>query len=146
MQSAVVLLLQATLREQDPLIISEIWLNVTNHGLRITPVLVKGATFTSPGCNQAFKVYDCTDCTWRHLNLFQVKTYTYAWLSWFQCMEHGIKTVYTPWVSPTSAFTFLYKVLDQLSKIGSRYREDLKCIHFLWLKRKSDPPFLFEWI
>lgn len=146
MQSAEVLLFQATLRVQVPLIISEIRLNVTNQELRITLDLVKGATFTCPECAQACKVYESADCTWRHLNLFQFITYVYARLPWVQCTEHGIKTVSAPWVCPVSAFTLLFEALDQVCKIESKHRKDLKCIRYLWLKRKSDPSFLHEWI
>ena len=36
--------------------------------------------------------------------------------------------------------------VDQVRKAEFKYREDLKGSRYLWLKRKKDLPFLFEWV
>mgnify|MGYP001173888324 FL=1 len=54
-------------------------------------------------------VHDTIEKTWRHLNFFQYKAYIHFRTPRTNCPEDGIHLVDSPWASPGSGFTLLFK-------------------------------------
>jgi transposase len=68
-----------------------------------------GTKFPCPECGGSHPVHDCLERTWRHLNLFQHKTYLHARVPRVECPEHGVHQIAVPWGEERSGFTLLFE-------------------------------------
>jgi len=68
-----------------------------------------GTRFPCPECGGSHPVHDCPERTWRHLNLFQHKTYLHARVPRVKCPEHGVHQIAVPWGEERSGFTLLFQ-------------------------------------
>lgn len=63
-----------------------------------------------PTCGKACLVEDHADeRTWRHLDMWQAKTWIHAAMPRTNCPEHGILRVALPWSEPNSRFTMMFE-------------------------------------
>ena len=69
----------------------------------------EGTRFPCPKCGGSHPVHDCLERTWRHLNLFQHKTYLHARVPRVECPEHGVHQIAVPWGEERSGFTLLFE-------------------------------------
>ena len=69
----------------------------------------EGTRFPCPKCGGSHPVHDCLERTWRHLNLFQHKTYLHARVPRTECPEHGVHQIAVPWGEERSGFTLLFE-------------------------------------
>jgi len=59
-----------------------------------------------PTCGKACNVRDHGDeRMWRHMDLWQAKSFLHAQMPRIDCPEHGVLTVDVPWAAPLSRFT-----------------------------------------
>jgi transposase len=65
----------------------------------------KGAKFKCPVCGKLCPAYDTVQKTWRHLNLFQYKTFIHARIPRIDCSEHKKKQIEIPWARNLSGFS-----------------------------------------
>lgn len=67
-------------------------------------------TLPCPTCGRACQVEDhAADRTWRHLDLWQAKTWIHAEMPRTNCPEHGILRVAVPWSDPNSRFSMAFE-------------------------------------
>ena len=69
----------------------------------------EGTRFPCPKCGGSHPVHDCLERTWRHLNLFQHKTYLHARVPRVECPEHGVHQIAVPLGEERSGFTLLFE-------------------------------------
>lgn len=63
-----------------------------------------------PTCGEACLVEDHADeRTWRHLDMWQAKTFIHAKMPRTNCPKHGILRVAVPWSEPNSRFTMAFE-------------------------------------
>lgn len=63
-----------------------------------------------PACGKPCNVRDHgEERTWRHLDLWQAKTYLHAAMPRTDCPTHGVLTVPVPWSEPNSRFTMAFE-------------------------------------
>lgn len=63
-----------------------------------------------PTCGKACLVEDHADeRIWRHLDMWQAKTWIHAAMPRTNCPEHGILRVALPWSEPNSRFTMMFE-------------------------------------
>ncbi len=93
--------------------VTETWFEEVEGGadeLHIRVARVRGKSVPCPECGRDCGVYDTRDRTWRHLDIWQFKTYVHCAVPRTDCPEHGVKTVLMPWeVRPNSHFTALFE-------------------------------------
>lgn len=69
-----------------------------------------GAAVACPECGARCGVYDARERTWRHLDIWQLRTVVHCRVPRADCPEHGPRTVRVPWeVRPNSHFTALFE-------------------------------------
>ena len=70
----------------------------------------RGHAVPCPECGRACGVYDTRERVWRHLDIWQFRTYVHCAVPRADCPEHGVRTVLMPWeVRPNSHFTALFE-------------------------------------
>lgn len=63
-----------------------------------------------PTCGEACLVEDHADeRTWRHLDMWQAKTFIHAKMPRTNCPKHGVLRVAIPWAEPNSRFTMAFE-------------------------------------
>ena len=79
-------------------------------GLHVRVARVKGGAVPCPECGAHCGVYDARERTWRHLDIWQFRTYVHCAVPRADCPEHGVGTALMPWeVRPNSHFTALFE-------------------------------------
>jgi transposase len=74
----------------------------------------RGAQFARPARDCAHDrcpVHDTVERTWRHLDFFQHRAVSRAWLARVRCPERGVRRVSVPWARPGSGHTLLFEAL-----------------------------------
>ena len=70
----------------------------------------RGHAVPCPVCGRRCGVHDTRERTWRHLDIWQFRTYVHCAVPRADCPEHGVRTVLMPWeVRPNSHFTALFE-------------------------------------
>lgn len=78
--------------------------------LHVRVARVRGKAVPCPECGGRCGVHDTRERTWRHLDIWQFRTYVHCAVPRADCPEHGVKTVLMPWeVRPNSHFTALFE-------------------------------------
>ena len=69
-----------------------------------------------PKCERSCPGYDFREREWRHLDLFEYKTFVVAEVPRVECPEHGVVTLQVPWAQGSSRFTAKFEtvVIDWL--------------------------------
>ena len=63
-----------------------------------------------PTCGAQCPVEDhADDRTWRHLDMWQAKTYIHARMPRIRCSTHGVLRIAIPWSEPNSRFTMAFE-------------------------------------
>ena len=70
----------------------------------------RGHAIPCPECGVPCGARDARERTWRHLDIWQFRTYVHCAVPRTDCPEHGVRTVLMPWeVRPNSHFTALFE-------------------------------------
>ena len=70
----------------------------------------RGEAVECPSCGRRAGVYDTRERVWRHLDIWQFRTYVHCAVPRADCPECGVGTVLMPWeVRPGSHFTALFE-------------------------------------
>ena len=70
----------------------------------------RGHAIPCPECGVPCGARDARGRTWRHLDIWQFRTYVHCAVPRTDCPEHGVRTVPMPWeVRPNSHFTALFE-------------------------------------
>ena len=70
----------------------------------------RGHAIPCPECGVPCGVHDARERTWRHLDIWQFRTYVHCAVPRTDCPEHGVRTVLMPWGGrPNSHFTALFE-------------------------------------
>lgn len=105
--------LQETLEIESPWFVSGHEFNRAEGQIHVYLNFKRGDTFSCPVCNSTGnKVYDVVneDRTWRHLDLFQFKTFLHARQPRIDCNScNKITTIQVDWARPRSGFTWLFE-------------------------------------
>lgn len=82
-----------------------------------------GAAVACPECGARCGVYDARERTWRHLDIWQLRTVVHCRVPRVDCPEHGPRTVRVPWeVRPNSHFSVTRVGVDDAARArGQRY-------------------------
>jgi transposase len=92
----------------SPWIIEDVRLDHTEEVADISLKYPSQTLFPCPECKNLCKVHDQTqERTWRHLNLWQYKTYLCAKLPRVRCSKHGVKQIAVPWAETHARMTLL---------------------------------------
>ena len=93
--------------------VTETWFDEVEGGadeLHVRVARRRGRAVPCPECGRACGVYDTRERTWRHLDIWQFRTYVHCAVPRTDCPDHGVKTVLMPWeVRPNSHFTALFE-------------------------------------
>lgn len=69
-----------------------------------------GEALPCPECGRPCGVYDTRERVWRHLDIWQYRTYVHCRLPRCDCPEHGPRTAWAPWGSESSPhFTAMFE-------------------------------------
>jgi len=110
-------LFQSLLRLSEPWFISGIDIDLADEALHVRIDFRRDARFVCPECGLLTDVYDRTDeRAWRHLDLWQCKTWLHCRLPRIHCAQHGVRQVGTPWAEPGSRLSsaFEARVIDTI--------------------------------
>ena len=70
----------------------------------------RGHAIPCPVCGVPCGVHDTRERTWRHLDIWQFRTYVHCAVPRTDCPEHGVRTVPVPWeVRPNSHLAALFE-------------------------------------
>jgi len=101
--------LTALLQLKDPWYISDINIDVEKEEVHIQVTHHHGR-LPCPECGRDCLIEDHADeRVWRHLDMWQAKTFIHARMPRTNCPEHGIRRVATPWAEPNSRFTMFFE-------------------------------------
>ena len=93
--------------------VTEAWFEEVEGGadeLHVRVARVRGKAVPCPECGRRCGVHDTRERTWRHLDIWQFRTYVHCAVPRADCPEHGVRTVLMPWeVRPNSHFTALFE-------------------------------------
>ena len=93
--------------------VSETWFEEVEGGpdeLHVRVARRRGHAVPCPECGVPCGVHDARERTWRHLDIWQFRTYVHCAVPRTDCPEHGVRTVLMPWeVRPNSHFTALFE-------------------------------------
>lgn len=106
---------QALLRLSEPWYIAGIDVDTAGEAMHVRIDFRRDARFACPECGGAAEVYDRADeRVWRHLDLWQCKTWLHCRLPRIRCDQHGVRQVGTPWAEPGSRLSsaFEARVID----------------------------------
>lgn len=99
----------ALLRLSEPWFIDRLEADIAKEEVHVFVDHRRG-TLPCPECGRACIIHDhVEERVWRHLDLWQAKTFIHAQLPRTSCDEHGIKRAATPWAEPGSRFTFMFE-------------------------------------
>ena len=77
--------------------VSEVALNLSDSEVKVR-IIYKSSRGYCLECGKEFSVYDYREeRNWRHLDTCQMITTLTSKVPRIKCMEHGVKTVSTPW-------------------------------------------------
>lgn len=106
---------QALLKLPEPWYIASIEIDEAGEAMHVHIDYRAGAALACPQCGTSVEVYDrSTERVWRHLDLWQCKTWLHCRLPRIRCPEHGVRQVGTPWAEPGSRLSsaFEARVID----------------------------------
>ena len=106
----------ALLALRDPWYISSLDVDVQKQEMHVH-IFHQPVALPCPECSRPCPVHDHVESrTWRHLDLWQCKTWLHCQLPRTDCPEHGIHRVKTPWAEPNSRFTMAMeaKIIDAI--------------------------------
>lgn len=93
--------------------VTEAWFEEVEGGadeLHVRVARARGKAVPCPECGRRCGVHDTRERTWRHLDIWQFRTYVHCAVPRADCPEHGVRTVLMPWeVRPNSHFTALFE-------------------------------------
>ena len=116
--------------------VSGVWFEEVEGGqdeLHVRVARAKGKAVPCPVCGERRGVYDTRERTWRHLDIWQFRTYVHCAVPRADCPECGVGTVLMPWeVRPNSHFTALFEAqvlaavmrVSTVSEVAGRVGED----------------------
>lgn len=106
---------QTLLKLSEPWFIAGIDIDGTGEAMHVHIDFRRDARFSCPVCGVPAEVYDRADeRVWRHLDLWQCKTWLHCRLPRIRCGEHGVRQVDIPWAEPGSRLSqaFEAKVIE----------------------------------
>jgi len=106
---------QTLLKLAEPWFITGIDLDSAQEAMHVHIDFRRDARFACPDCGAQAEVYDRADeRVWRHLDLWQCKTWLHCRLPRIRCGAHGVRQVRTPWAEPGSRLSqaFEAKVIE----------------------------------
>lgn len=93
--------------------VTETWFEEVEGGadeLHVRVARARGKAVPCPECGVPCGVHDTRERTWRHLDIWQFRTYVHCAVPRTDCPEHGVRTVLMPWeVRQNSHFTALFE-------------------------------------
>ena len=93
--------------------VSETWFEEVEGGpdeLHVRVARRRGHAVPCPECGVPCGVHDARERTWRHLDIWQFRTYVHCAVPRTDCPEHGVRTVLMPWeVRPNSHLAALFE-------------------------------------
>lgn len=99
----------ALLRLQEPWYISKIDVDVVAEEAHVF-IAHRHEKLPCPACGKRCNVRDHgEERRWRHLDLWQAKTYLHAAMPRTDCPTHGVLTVPVPWAEPNARFTMAFE-------------------------------------
>lgn len=94
---------QTLLKLAEPWFIAGIEVDPQGEAMHVHIDFRRDARFACPECGRSTEVYDRSEeRVWRHLDLWQCKTWLHCRLPRVRCDEHGVRQVGTPWAEPGS--------------------------------------------
>lgn len=87
-----------------------------------------GTSFSCPECHTDSPFHDFRkERTWRHLDTMQFETRVVAEVPRVRCLEHGARSITTPWAEPHARFTLLFEafaieVLQNATNVSAAQR------------------------
>lgn len=123
----------ALLRLKEPWYISRIDLDVAAEEAHVFITHHHGQ-LPCPTCGNACNVRDHGDeRVWRHLDLWQAKSFLHAAMPRTDCPEHGVLTVAVPWAEPNARFTMAFEARAILALQSTKTVEGARAImHISW--------------
>lgn len=104
--------MEALLGLKDPWTLTRIEADLEAGQVDLYVDFLPGSRWPCPECGQgSCPVHDTVERTWRHMNLFQYKTYVHARVPRVKCPDHGVRQVKVPWSREGSGFTLLFESL-----------------------------------
>ncbi|MGH8115458.1 MAG: ISL3 family transposase, partial [Rhodanobacteraceae bacterium] len=106
---------QTLLRLAEPWFIAGIDIDPAGEAMHVRIDFRRDARLGCPECGALAEVYDRTEeRVWRHLDLWQCKTWLHCRLPRVRCELHGVRQVGTPWAEPGSRLSsdFEARVID----------------------------------
>jgi transposase len=106
---------QTLLRLAEPWFIAGIDIDSEGEAMHVRIDFRRDARFACPECGARVEVYDrAEERVWRHLDLWQCKTWLHCRLPRVRCDTHGVRQVGTPWAEPGSRLSsdFEARVID----------------------------------
>ena len=84
----------------------------------------RGHAVPCPVCGVPCGVHDTRERTWRHLDIWQFRTYVHCAVPRTDCPGHGVRTVLMPWeVRPNSHFTALFEAQVLAARVRGQAAE-----------------------
>jgi transposase len=118
----------ALLRLREPWYISKIDVDVAAEEAHVY-ISHRHGQLPCPECGTPCNVRDHGDeRTWRHLDLWQAKTFLHASMPRTDCPTHGVLTVAVPWAEPNSRFTIAFEARAILAIQASKTVEGARSI------------------
>lgn len=106
---------QTLLKLAEPWYIAGIDIDPAGEAMHVHIDFRRDARFACPECGTQAEVYDRSEeRVWRHLDLWQCKTWLHCRLPRVGCAEHGVRQVAPPWAEPGSRLSaaFEARVID----------------------------------
>jgi len=118
----------ALLRLRDPWYISKIDVDVAAEEAHVF-IAHRHDRLPCPECGKRCNVRDHgEERTWRHLDLWQAKTYLHAAMPRTDCPTHGVLTVPVPWAEPNARFTMAFEARAIIAIQASKTVEGARSI------------------
>jgi transposase len=118
----------ALLRLQHPWYISRLDVDVTAEEAHVFITHHHGQ-LPCPTCGTMCNVRDHgEERVWRHLDLWQAKTFLHAAMPRTDCPKHGVLTVNVPWAEPLSRFSMAFEARTILALLSTKTVEGARAI------------------
>ncbi len=112
---------QALLQLPEPWFIAGIDIDAEGEAMHVRIACRPGVSLACPQCGTACEVYDhAEERVWRHLDLWQCKTWLHCRLPRVRCAEHGVKQVQVPWAEPGSRLSSAFEARVIATVLGCR--------------------------
>jgi len=112
---------QALLQLPEPWFIAGIDIDTEGEAMHVRIECRLGAPLACPQCGVACEVYDHAEVrVWRHLDLWQCKTWLHCRLPRVCCAEHGVRQVAAPWAEPGSRLSSAFEARVIATVLGCR--------------------------